>query len=54
MGNEGYLPLMPILDADIVVSPLNIKLGKVLCILGFINEVRDEGKWVGVLDSMLI
>ena len=26
MGDEGCLPLMPILDADIIVSPSDIKL----------------------------
>ena len=54
MGNEGCLPLMPILDMDIVVSPLDIKLGEVFCILEFIDEVRDERERRGVLDGMLI
>ena len=45
---------MPIFDADIVVSPSNIKLGEVFCILGFIDKVRDERKRIDVLDGMLI
>ena len=54
MGDEGCLPLMPILDVNIVVSPSDIKLGEVFCILEFINKIRDEGKWVGILDGVLI
>ena len=54
MGDEGHLPLMSVLDADVVVPPLNIKLGEVLHIFEFVNEVRDERKGVGVLDGVLI
>ena len=45
---------MLILDVDIVVSPSDIKLGEVFCILEFIDEVRDERERIGVLDGMLI
>ena len=54
MGDEGCFPLMSILDADVVVPPLNVKLGKVLCILEFVDEVRDERERVGILDGVLI
>ena len=54
MGNEDCLPLMPILDVDIVVSPLNIKLDEVFCILEFVDKVRDEEERIGISDGVLI
>ena len=54
VGNEGCLPLMSILDVDIVIFPLNIKLGEVFCVLEFVDEVRDERKRIAILDSVLI
>ena len=45
---------MSILDVDIVVPPLDVKLGEVFCIFGFINEVRDVGKRIGILDGMFV
>ena len=41
VGNEGGLPLVAILDSDIVISPLYIKLGKDLGIFEFVDEVGD-------------
>ena len=54
MGDEGCLPLMSILDVDIIVSPLDVELGEVFCILEFIDEAGDEGEGVGVLDGVFI
>ena len=54
MGNEHCFPLGLILNADIVISPSDVKLGKVFHILEFVNEVRDERKRVGILDGMPI
>ena len=54
MGNEGHFPLISVLDVDIVVLPSNIKLGEVLCIFKFVNEVRDKRKRIGVLDGVFI
>ena len=45
---------MSILDVDIVVSPSDVELGEVFCILEFINKVGDEGEGVGISDDMLI
>ena len=45
---------MPILDADIVVSPSDIKLVKMFHIFEFIHKVGDEGERVGVLDGIFI
>ena len=54
MGDEGCLPLMSILDADVVVPPLNIKFDEVLCIFEFVNEVRDKGERVCISDGVFI
>ena len=54
VDNEGCLPLMSILDVDIVVSPSDVELGEVFCIFEFIDEVGDEGKEVGISDGMFI
>ena len=48
MGNEGSFPLMPVFDLDIIVFPLDVKLGEDFRPLEFINEVRNEGKRVCV------
>ena len=42
MGDESGFPLMPILDSDIVISPMNVKFDEDLCLLEFINKVGDE------------
>ena len=54
MGDEGCFPLMSILDVDIVISPLDIKLGEMFHIFEFIDKVGDEGERVGILDGILI
>ena len=46
MGDGSGLPLMSIFDTDIVIPPTDIKFGKNLCSLEFINEIRDE--WEGI------
>ena len=54
VGDEGCLPLMSILDADIVVPPSDIELGEVFCILELIDRIRDEGEGVGISDGVFI
>ena len=52
MGNEGCLPLISILDANVVVSPLDVKLGEDLGIFYLVDEVLDQWEGVGILDSV--
>jgi hypothetical protein len=52
MSDEGAFPLISILDANIVITPSNVKLGEDLSSFEFINEVQDEGKRVGVTGGM--
>ena len=39
VGNEGGFPLVSILDLDIVISLLHVKLGEDLGIFEFVNEI---------------
>jgi len=41
VGNESGFPLMPILDADIVVAPSNIKFDEDFSVFEFVDEVGD-------------
>ena len=52
MGNEGCLPLISILDANVVVSPSDVKLGEDLGIFYLVDEVLDQWEGVGILDSV--
>jgi hypothetical protein len=52
MDNEGTFPLISFFDANIVITPLNVKLGEDLSSFEFINEVRDKGKRVGIAGGM--
>ena len=52
MSDEGGFPLMPILDLDVVVTPADIKLGEDFGPLELVYKVRDEGKRVGIPNSV--
>ena len=52
MGDEGSLPLVSVSDADVVVSPSDIKLGEDLGILHLVYEFLDQQEGVGILDSV--
>ena len=41
MSDEGGFPLVPISDADVVVSPSDVELGEDLGIFHLIDEVLD-------------
>jgi hypothetical protein len=46
IGLECGLPLIALLDADIIVSPLYVELGEVSCTLESMDEIVDEGEGV--------
>ena len=54
VGDESRLPLVSVLNVNIIVSPSNIKLGKVPGVFEFVDKVRDEGEGVCVTDGMLV
>ena len=39
---------------DVVVSPSHVHLGEVLGLFQFVDEGRNEGEWVGILDHVFI
>ena len=51
-SDEGSLPLVLFLDADVVVSPANVTFGEQGGLLHVINEFRHKKKRVGVSDSV--
>ena len=51
-GNESSFPLILFLNADVVVSPLNVKFSKQCGLLHILSEFWDEGKRIGVVDGM--
>ncbi len=51
---EGSFLLVSLSDSDIVVSPTNVELRKVLRSVKLIDEFRDEWKRVTVLDRHLV
>ena len=52
--DKGHLPLVAILDVDVIVPPMKIKLSEVVSIFQLVHEVGDERERVGVVDSMFI
>ena len=54
MSDESSIPLVSILNSDIVVSPLNVKFGEDFCPLEFINEVGNEWKGVCIMDCVFV
>ena len=52
--DEGSFPLMAVFDANVVVSPVDVKLGEQFGIFELVDEVRDEGEWVGATGGMFV
>ena len=52
--DESGLPLVAVLDTDIVVPPSNVKFGEVASIFQLVHEVRDKGKGVGVSGGVFV
>ena len=54
MCDEGGFPLVTIFDANVVVPPADVKFSEQFGIFEFVDEVGDEGKWVGVAGGMFV
>ena len=54
MGDKGSLPLVSVLDMDVIISPADIKFGENLCSLEFINKVGDKWEGVCITDCVFI
>ena len=51
-SNESSFPLILFLNVDVVISPMNVEFGEQGGLLHVIDEFRDEGEWVSILDSV--
>ena len=51
-SDECSFPLVLLSNANVVVPPLNVKPGKQDGFLYIINEFWNEGKWIGIVDSV--
>ena len=54
VSDEGHLPLVAILYANVVVSQTNVKLGEMMSIFQLVHEVGDEGKRVGIMGGVFV
>ena len=51
---EGRLPAILLLDADVIIAPTNVELGKEGFALKAFNDVTNEGKGVVVVNSLFV
>jgi hypothetical protein len=51
---EDGLSFITIFDLYVIITPLYIKLGKVMGFLEFVNEFRDEWEQGGIFNSNII
>ena len=51
-GDESSLPLIFLLDVNVVIFPTNVKFGEQGGFLHIVDEFWDEGEWIGVSDSV--
>ena len=53
-SDEHCLPLILLFDMNIVVAPMDVELGKQGGLLHVINQFRNEGEGVSVVNGMAI
>ena len=53
-GLECHFPLISVFDAYIVVAPLDVQFGEILGSFQLVDEFRDEGEKIAVLDGSFI
>ena len=51
-SDERCFPLVFLLDANVVVAPMNIKLGEQCRVLHIVDQLRDEGERIPVANSV--
>ena len=51
-GDEGRFPLVLFSDANVVISPMNVKFGEQGGFFHVIDEFGDQGERIGILDGV--
>ena len=51
-GDESGLPLIFLSDANVVISPTNVKFGEQGGFFHVVNEFRDQGERIGISDGV--
>ena len=51
-GNESGLPLVFLSDVNVVIFPTNVKFGEQGGFFHVVDEFRDQGERVGILDGV--
>ena len=51
-SDEHCFPLVFLLDANVVVSPTNIELGEQCRVLHIIDQLRDEGERIPIVNGV--
>ena len=51
-GNERCFPLVFLPDANVVITPSNIKLGEQCRVFHIIDQLRDEGEGIPIANSV--
>ena len=54
MSDEGCFPLVSIMNMNVVVAPMYVKLGEDLGIFDLVNEVRYKWEGVHIFDGMAV
>ena len=51
-SDECHFPLVFLLNANVIIAPLNIKLGEQCGVLHIIDQLRDEGERIPVSNGV--
>ena len=51
-GDEGRFPLVFLSNANVVISPMDVKLGEQGRLFHVVDQFRDEWEWIGISDGM--
>ena len=53
-GLECHFPLISVFDVYVVVAPSDVQFGEILGSFQLVDEFRDEGEGIGILDGSFI
>ena len=53
-GDKRCFPLVFFLNANVIITPSHIKLGEKGGIFHVIDQLRDKGKWIPIVDGVAV